>query len=258
MGNGLFQWIRNTSFWTFFVAWIGCILLFGIIYMAIAIPFSINGLPTYGIGSRFTVSFLVATIFWMGGVSYVGAEALVYAELIVSGLLLLIMVDKLLQRFVFPNYRMIHGQDKKINTLMLLMSIFRSDIERIRVDAKSSKHIPLKRIEAAIDGLYVVFIDIEKMFSVRNLHRHKISRAQYFMLTTNIEDCLEKLMKFIEFLEGHDVVWKDKSIEFWMKYILDTADKITVNMESSDIKAPRLIISLENIKEYTESIGKKL
>jgi len=43
-----------------------------------------------------------------------------------------------------------------------------------------------------------------------------------------------------------------------MKYILDTADKITVNMESSDIKAPRLIISLENIKEYTESIGKKL
>ena len=78
------------------------------------------------------------------------------------------------------------------------------------------------------------------------------------MLTDNIEDSLEKLSHFIDFLEKHKIEWKDKSVEFWLRYILETADKIALNFDTTGIKNPKVIIAVENIREFTENIEKKL
>jgi hypothetical protein len=265
---GLFKWIRETSFLKFVIAWTLSIFLFTIIYWVLAL---INpGLTTNGSNILFNLtglieslyaSLLTATVF---GVVQVSASALykpfVYSQLAFSGLVVLILMDKLLQKYVFPHYHIHHTQDKKINTMILTMSIFRNDIDRLKAEfrARTKRHVNVREIESVIDGLYVTFLDIEKMFSVKNIHKHNITDHQHTMVIINIEDSLHKLSKFIDFLNDHKIEWKDKSVEFWMRYILETADRITLHFDDVKIKDPRLIISIENIKEYTQLIEQKL
>ena len=59
-------------------------------------------------------------------------------------------------------------------------------------------------------------------------------------------------------MDKHKIEWKDKSIEFWLRYILETADKIAASVDTSEIKNPKVIIAIENIKDYTEKIEDKL
>ena len=96
------------------------------------------------------------------------------------------------------------------------------------------------------------------MFSVKNVHKHRITDRQYLMVVTNIEDSLHKLSRFVDFLEEHKISWKDKSVIFWLRYILETADRITMHFDDVKIQNPKLIIAIENIKGYTENIEKKL
>lgn len=260
--KGLFQLIRETTFTKFFIAWVVSIFIFGIIYWILSLfnPLLIEGIPIkftfLGLFNGIYAGLLIATVFGINSITYTGIMTiLVYIQLFISGLLLLILADKIIIKYVHPNYHISHHQDKKINTLMLMMSVFRNDSDRLMHEySTKKKHITIKEIESTIDGLYVVFLDVEKMFSEKNLHRHRIKTIQYLMLTENIEDSLHKLEKFIKFLEKHKINWKDNSTEFWMKYILDTAEKIAYNIETSDIKSPKVIIAIENIKEYAGRI----
>ena len=214
-----------------------------------------------GLFKSIYASFLIATLFGFTKVGYAGLlAAIVYIQLGLSILIILILIDKLLQKYVMPNYYISNVQDKKINTVMLMMSIFRQDTDRMMHEflSKTLHHINIKDIESIIDGLYVAFLDVEKLFSSKNIHRHRIKSLQYLMLTENIEDSLEKLSRFIDFLDKHKIEWKDKSVEFWLRYILESADKIALNVDTSGIKTPKVIIAIENIKEYTEKIEKKL
>jgi hypothetical protein len=265
---GLFEWIRKTSFLAFVLAWTIGIFLFAAIYWIMAamspglmignsrILFDFSGL----IGSLYA-SLLTATIF---GIVKLEAGKLyvffVYAQLAFSGIVILILIDKLLQKYVFPHYNIHHNQDKKLNTMVLMMSIFRNDLDRIRSEfkAKTKHDVNIKEIEAIIDGLYVTFLDIDKMFSSKNIHKHNITDGQYLIMVVNIEDSLHKLSKFIDFLGEHKISWKDKSVEFWLRYILETADRITMHFDDVKLKNPKMIIALENIKELTESIEKKI
>jgi hypothetical protein len=265
---GLFRWIRETSFLKFVIAWTISMFLFTAIYWALAliqpglvinnsnVLFSFTGL----IESLYA-SLLTATVF---GVVNVTASALykpfIYVQLAFSGLVVMILIDKLFQKYVFPHYHIHHTQDKKINTMILTMSIFRNDIDRLKAEfrAKTKHNVNMKEIESAIDGLYVTFLDIEKMFSARNIHKSDITDHQHTMVIINIEDSLHKLSKFIDFLNDHKIEWKDKSVEFWMRYILETADKITLHFDDVKIKNPKLIIAIENIKEHTQLIEQKL
>ena len=266
--KGLFSFIRKTSFLTFFLSWIVSIFIFAFIYWAISLLTS--GLVLEGEQILFNVSglfrsiyasFLIATIFGMIKIDYEGILVFfIYLQLFFSIAIILILVDKLLQKYILPYHHNNNSLDKKVNTMMLMMSIFRNDIDKMKYEfkAKTSHNIKIKDIEAIIDGLYVVFLDIEKLFSVKSIHKNKIKDIQYLMLTANIEDSLEKLSEFIEFLDKHKIEWKDKSVEFWLRYILETADKITMNVDTSKINNPRVIIAIENIKEYTQKIEEKL
>jgi hypothetical protein len=144
--------------------------------------------------------------------------------------------------------------------MVLMMSIFRSDIDRIKSEfkAKTKHDVDITEIEAMIDGLYVTFLDIDKMFSVKNVHKHRISENQSLMVITGIEDSLHKLSRFIDFLGDHKIDWKDRSVEFWIRYILETADRITLHFDDIKVTNPKLVISIENIKELTQSIEKKI
>jgi hypothetical protein len=267
MKQGLFELIRKTSFTKFFVSWLISIFIFALIYFLLSpisaliiasepIIFTFNGLihSIYG-------SFLIATVLGLGTIIHAGLiTILVYIQLILSIIIILVLADKIIQKYVHPHYHATHSQDKKINSLMLTMSIFRNHIDKITHEYTSKKrtNIEIKEIESVIDGLYVAFLDIEKTFSSRNIHRHKIKNIQYLMLTENIEDSLDKLLKFLLFLEKHDAEWRDKSTEFWMNYILETADRITLNLEDDKLKTPAILIAIENIREYTEKIRQKL
>jgi len=266
--GGLFNWIRRTSFLRFFVSWLISIVIFALIYWIIAlfsgsivlenqaILFSIEGLFR-----SIYASFLIATIFGIVKIGHFGLlSVIVYIQMAFTIIVLFILIDKLLQKYVAPDYHASTSQDKKINTVMLMMSIFRQDADRLMHEFKSkgSGHINLKEIEAMIDGLYVAMLDVEKLVSIKNIHRHKIKNIQYLMLTENIDDSLEKLSILIEFLDKHKIEWKDKSIEFWLRYILETADKIAASVDTSEIKNPKVIIAIENIKDYTEKIEDKL
>jgi len=268
---GLFAWIRNTSFLRFFTAWIIGIFLFMIIYWLLTLLgsginiMSIDGkeilFNLYGLIDALYASLLTATIFGVIKVVATGIfRIFLYVQLAFSGLVLLILLDKLLQKYVFPQYHITHTQDKKINTMLLTMSIFREDIDKLRAEfkAKTKRDVDIKEIEAIIDGLYVTFLDVDKMFSAKNIHKHHITDHQYLMVVTNIEDSLHKLSKFVDFLEEHKISWKDKSVEFWLRYILETADKITMHFDDVKIKNPKLIIAIENVKDYTQTIEKKL
>ncbi len=268
---GLFAWIRETSFLRFFTIWIIGIFVFTFMYWfsstinpALHI-LSVNGSAILfnfiGLVDALYASLLTATVF---GVIKVVASGLMrifmYIQLAFSGLVILILIDKLLQKYIFPHYHIHQTKDKKINTMLLTMSIFRSDIDKLKSEfkAKTKHDVNIKEIEAIIDGLYVTFLDIDKMFSVKNIHKHTITDQQYFIVITNIEDSLHKLSKFIDFLDDHKIAWKDKGIEFWLRYILETADKITLHFDDVKIKNPKLIIAIENIKDHTETIEKKL
>jgi len=265
---GLFAWIRRTSFLTFFLAWICGIFLFMLIYFFLSVIDSglvvsgfVVSFDTAGLIESLYASLLVATVF---GIIKISANSLytiaVYTQLAFSGIVIFVLIDKLLQKYAFPHYHIHHTQDKKINTLILMMSIFRNDINKLKNEFKSKakSHINIKEIEAIIDGLYVTFLDIDKMFSVRNVHKHKITYSQNFIVITNIEDSLYTLSKFIDFLEEHKIDWKDKSVEFWLRYILETADKITMHFDDIKTQNPKFIIAIENIKDLTESIEKKI
>lgn len=266
--GGLFQWIRNTSFLKFFLSWIASIFIFAIVYWLVAL-FS-NGLILENESIVFTIgglfrsiyaSFLIATIFGMSRIEPSGMMILlVYVQLAFSIVVILILMDKLFQKYALPHYHASSSQDKKINTVMLMMSIFRQDVDRIMHEfkAKTKHHINIKEIEAIIDGLYVAFLDIEKLFSIKNIHRHRIKNVQYLMLTENIEDSVEKLSFFIDFLERHKIEWKDRSVEFWLRYILETADKIALNFDTTGIKSPKIIIAVENMRDYIEKIQGRL
>jgi hypothetical protein len=268
---GLFKWIRETSFLTFIIAWIVSIFVFMTLYWLLSMFDSglnillVDGSNVIsslsGLIEALYASLLTATVFGVVKVVATGwFRMIMYMQLVFSGLVILILIDKLLQSYVFPHYHIHHTQDKKINTMLLTMSIFRNDIDRLKAEfrAKTKHHVDLKEIESIIDGLYVTFLDVEKMFSVRNVHKHTITDHQHAMVITNIEDSLHKLSKFIDFLGEHKIEWKDKSIEFWLRYILETADKITMHFDDVKIKNPRLVIAIENIKEYTQVIEKKL
>ena len=247
---GLFDFIRKTSFLTFIFAWIISMIIFGIIYFLSS---------TTGIIISIYNGFLVGIIFGFGSITFQGATLIVsYIQLALSIIIVLILLDKLLQRYVFPQYHVRHAQDKKINTTMLMMSIFRNDIDKAmhELRTKARTTISIREIEALIDGLYVAFLDIEKLFSHKNIHRSKIQDIQYRMLTENIQDSLEKLEKFIAMLDSKNISWKDKSTEFWLRYIINAASKITSHAEH--IKNPKIIIALENTKEYVDNIEKKL
>jgi len=268
---GLFRWIRETSFLRFVMAWVISIFLFMILYWLLSlfnsginilsiggstVSFSFNGL----IESLY-VSLLTATVFGTIKIIATGWFGLcMYAQVAFSGLIILVLIDKLLQKYIFPQYHVHHTQDKKINTMILTMSIFRSDIDKLKAEfkAKTKHDVNIKEIEAIIDGLYVTFLDVDKMFSAKNTHKHSITDNQYLMVVTNIEDSLHKLSKFIDFLDEHKIAWKDKSVEFWLRYILETADKITMHFDDVKIKNPKLIIAIENIKDLTQSIEKKI
>ncbi len=264
--KGLFQIIRETSFTRFLLAWIISIFVFGIIYWIFSTfnQLLIDELPIQftilGLFNGLYASLLIAVIFGLGIITHTGiVTAIVYAQLVISGVLLLVLADKIIMKYIHPHYHVSHHQDKKINTLMLMMSVFRNDSDRLMHEFMTKKKpIIIKEIESIIDGLYVVFLDVENLFSEKNLHRHKITKMQYLMLTENIEDSLHKLEQFILFLEKHKISWKDHSTEFWMRYILDTTDKIAHNIENSDIKSPKVIIAVENIKEYAEKIKEKI
>jgi len=268
---GLFKWIRETSFLKFILAWIASMFIFTLIYWLFSLQNSmINILSVDGSNVLFSLnglidalyaSLLTATVFGVVKIVATGYfRLLVYAQLAFSGLVLLILIDKLLQKYVFPHYHIHHTQDKKITTMILTMSIFRSDIDKLRAEfkAKTKHDVDIKEIEATIDGLYVTFLDIEKMFSVRNMHRHNITDHQHMMVIANIEDSLHKLSKFIDFLNDHKIDWKDRSVEFWLRYILETADKITIHFDDVKIKNPKFVIAIENIKDWTQTIEKKL
>jgi hypothetical protein len=268
---GLFNWIRRTSFLTFVIAWIISIFVFMIIYWLLSlfgsginimlvdgsnVIFSLNGLI-----EALYASLLTATIFGVIKVVATGLFRIAsHMQLAFSGLLILILIDKLLQKYVFPHYHIYHGQDKKINTMILTMSIFREDIDKLRSEfrLKTKHHVNITEIEAIIDGLYVTFLDVEKMFSARNVHRKNITDHQHMMVITNIEDSLHKLSRFVDFLNEHKIEWKDKSVEFWLRYILEAADKITMHFDDVKINNPKLIIAIENIKDWTQAIEKKL
>jgi hypothetical protein len=260
--KGLFQLVRETTFTKFFIAWIISIFFFGIIYWILSLynPLLIGGVPIQftflGLFNGLYASLLIATIYGLGSITHIGMmTGVVYTQLFISGILLLVLTDKIVMKYVHPHYHVAHHQDKKINTLMLMMSVFRNDSDRLMHEyATKKKHITIKKIESTIDGLYVAFLDVEKMFSEKNIHRHRITTMQYLMLTENIEDSLHKLETFIRFMETHKIQWKDHSTEFWMKYILETAENIAYNIETSDIKSPKVIIAVENIKEYAAKI----
>jgi hypothetical protein len=265
---GMFEFIRKTSFLAFFISWILSLFLFAIIYWIIS-AFSpsiiLQGTPldfnVIGLFKNIYASFLIATLLGMPIVETSGITTIfLYLQATLSIIILLILLDKLFQKYIVPHYyRHIH-QDKKINSLTLAMSIFRNDIDRLIHELRSRQRHELKirEIEAIIDGLYVAFIDIEKLFSEKNIERHKIRNMQYIMLTTNMENSLEKLDKFIILLSHHNIIWKDKSTEFWIRHILEAADKIILAIDHSRLKNPQMIISIENIKEYTQSIEQKL
>jgi hypothetical protein len=228
----------------------------GLVVSGYVVSFDLTGL----IESLYA-SLLVATIFGIIKISYSSLYLIfVYMQLAFSGMIILILVDKLLQKYAFPHYHMHHNQDKKINTLILMMSIFRTDITKLKNEFKShtKDDVNIKEIEAIVDGLYVTFLDIDKLFSVRNINKHIITTSQNFIVITNIEDSLYVLSKFIDFLNDHKIEWKDKSVEFWLRYILETADKITLHFDDVKIQNPKFIIAIENIKELTESIEKKI
>jgi|GEM_PF-1880120 len=266
--RGLFAWIRDTSFQRFVIAWVSGIFLFAFVYWILAIfnsglvvAGSTVNFSTIGLIESLYASLLAATIFGMVQITATSIYVVfVYIQLAFSGLVILILIDKLLQKYVFPHYNIHHNQEKKINTMILTMSIFRSDIERIKSEfrAKTKHDVDIKEIEATIDGLYVTFLDIDKMFGIKNEHRHHITDHEHLMVITNMEDSLRKLSKFIDFLDEHKISWKDKSVEFWLRYILETADKITMHFDDVKLKNPKMIIALENIKELTESIEKKI
>lgn len=267
MSVGLFDWIRKTSFTRFFLSWLIAVFVFAIIYWLFS-PLStliLNNQPLMleftGLLRSILASLIIGTIFGLGKLVYGGFIAvIVYIQLIFSIIILLILVDKIVQKFVMPHYHNMHHHEKKIHTMILMMSIFRQDIERIMHELRSKKrnHVGIKEIEAVIDGLYVVFLDIEKTLSEKNLERHKISKMQYYMISQNVEACLEKLHEFIEYAITHNVNWKDKSTEFWIRYILETADNIAANMETYHIRNPKSIIAEENIKDFVEKINSRL
>lgn len=265
--KGLFDWIRKTSFLNFFLDWVLSIFLFGILYWVLSIFVNTLTLKTEILKFTFTglfkaiyASFLTGTLI---GISYVDFGSFIFLIYIQAGftiLIIMILIDKILQKWVFPNHHATHSQEKRLHTIMLMLSIFREDVHKIKAEFRSNtkQNINIKEIEAIIDGLYVAFLDIEKMFSIKNPHRHKIKNMQYLMMTVNVEDSLETLSKFIDFLEKHKIEWKDKSVEFWLTYILETADKIVLNIDTDHVQNPKVIIAVENIKESIEKLQNKL
>ncbi len=236
-------------------------LFLSIINAGLTVSGSLITFTFAGLIESLYASLLVATIFGIIKISFnMLYSFFIYAQLAFSGLVIFILIDKLLQKYAFPNYHAHHTQDKKINTLILMMSIFREDISRLKNEFKSKtkNHVKITEIEAIIDGLYVTFLDIDKMFSVRNIHKHNITSSQNLIVITNIEDSLYSLSKFIDFLDDHKIEWKDKSVEFWLRYILETADKITMHFDDLKVQNPKFVIAMENIKDLTESIEKKI
>jgi hypothetical protein len=238
------------------VYWISSFLGSGLIVDSNTINLDFSGLV-----ESLYASLLISTIFGFSEISgNLFQTVIIYFQFALSIILVLILIDKLLQKYVFPTYHIHHNKDKKINTMTLTMSIFRSDIERLKAEfkAKTKQHVNIRDIESIVDGLYITFLDIDKMFGSKNVHKKYISDRQYLIILTNIEDSLHTLSKFIDFLTNHKIEWKDKHINFWINHILDTAEKVTMHFDEVKTRDHKMIIAVENIKDYVETIRKKI
>lgn len=268
MNNGLFAWIRRTGFGVFLSSWVISIFLFTLVYWisslfgaGLMVDSNSVSFDVPGLLESLYASLLISTIFGFSQVEgSIFHTVIMYFQFALSIILILILVDKLLQKYVFPTYHLHHNKDKKINTMTLTMSIFRSDIERLKAEfkAKTKQHVNIKDIESIIDGLYIAFLDIDKMFGSKNRYKHHITDRQYLIILTNIEDSLHTLSKFIDFLTNHKIEWKDKHIHFWINHILDTAEKTTLHFDDVKTRDHKMIIAVENIKDYVETIRKKI
>lgn len=266
--RGLFEYIKQTPFLYFFLAWLGSILIIGVLYWIFSLlgpGINLNGeLLEFSILAIFKnvyASILAATLFGAGLLTTSGIYTiLVYLQIAITIVFLLILLDKIVQRWIAPYHHNLYAQDKKITTIMLMMSIFRNDVDRIlhALRNKSRTHITTKEIEAIIDGLYVAFLDAEKLFSAKNPKRGELKNIQYLMITENIQDSLEKLEHFLNTLQHHHVGWKDKSVEFWLQYILETSDRITHTVEEHKIDSPKIIVALNHIREHAQKIREKI
>jgi len=214
-----------------------------------------------GFFSSIYASFLIATLFGMQKIAAPGAIAvLIDVQAVFSIIVILILMDKLFQKYVAKSYHEVSSQDRKINTIMLMMSIYRNDVDKLHYELKfkTKRHITEKEIESNIDGLYVAFLDVEKLFSSKNVNRHIIKDVQYLMLIANIEDSLEKLSQFINQMNRQKFDWKDKSVDFWLNYILETAEKITIHIDESQVRNPKILIAADNIRDNIQRIRQAL
>ena len=264
---GVFKYIRETSISNFMIYWIISFFIFGVLQFLAVIFFnsiSLNGAvlqPDFkGFLESIFSSMLIGTFFDITKVVTNSLSTiLLYIQVFFSAIIILIVIDKLFIRLIHPNYSANKIQDKKINTAALMMSIFRNDVEKIHKEHDTGKKlITLKEVEATIDGLYVAFLDVEKLSSAKNTHRHKISPSQYEMVLVGIEDSLAHLESFITYLEEQKIDWRDKSIKFWLNYILETADKIALNTHHMGHTSGSIVFCIENIKNHIESIQVKL
>ncbi len=264
MAQGLFQKIRSTSFLSIVLWWLIAIFVFGLFYWVFSLftPMTV-GLETItfdglGLFKGLYASFLVATLIQGSTVALGSFQLLAYIQLAWTVIVLFILVDKIIQLWMMPHYHANFTQHRKINTVMVMLSVFRSDVDRIRYEYSSAQKekISSQEIESIIDNLYVACIDVEKLCSSKNIHKHAMSNAQLLMLMKSVDSSLETLDAFITFLDKHHVAWQEKQTTFWLRYIFESTKKIVEHLDG--VRAPQMIVALENIREYTDRLEKKI
>ena len=235
------HWLHNATYLHIVLAWVALIILSGALFFMFSVMHDQKAVVS-GIGieqgrSYFeeSIVFSVANAFLLGwkNVSSVGgARIVVVVELFASLLLYGILISRLFAQTLHLWPSMFdNAKNKKVNTIALMFSIYRHDIDaiihKLSLSKSAGPSVPkyiAKDLEAASEEFYLGLLEVE-MF-LNPAHTRRVAGHHVLLLLNNVQASLEKMKELLHAMSEQRIKYASKTFVFNLRYSLDLTEKI--------------------------------
>jgi hypothetical protein len=258
------EWVRRAKYWQVLLFWIAVLVVFATIFALLSLASgqksvtSALGHPSSrgALLESVVFSFGNGVLLGYGNVLSVGlARVFVIIELFLALLIYGVLLSRLfLQTMHIWPAMFDNAKNKKVNTVALMFSIFRHDVDLIMhklqvIKGAGGKTVPAhlaRDLEAASEEFYLGLLEVEMLLS--EPHGHKLATHHVILLLHNVEASLQKLKELLHAMGTAGITYASKTFVFNLKYTTDLTEKIGSKYKSLERSHG------ERAEEYSESI----
>lgn len=237
------DWIRRAKYWHVILFWIGVLVVFAAIFYGLSLATGQTSV-TSALGHSSSRGMLLESVVFSfgngvllgyGNVLSVGiARLFVVIQLFIALLIYGVLLSRLFLQTTHMWPAMFdNAKNKKVNTIALMFSIFRHDVDLIlhklpTVKAGNAKSVPqnlARDLEAASEEFYLGLLEVEMLLSPP--HGRKLATHHVILLLHNVDTSLQKLKELLYAMSAAGITYASKTFVFNLKYTTDLTEKIS-------------------------------